>query len=68
MLDMTVIAEGGGGVWRNVSAASRKETVESISPDKGLKSVKKLLENNRKNMWTALEVYNYYTECGGLVL
>ena len=34
---------------------------------KGFESVKKLLENNGKNMWTSVEVYNYYTECGGLV-
>ena len=35
----------------DVSAASRKETLESISPDKGFESVKKLLKNNHKNMW-----------------
>ena len=54
---------GGAG-----SAASRKETLESISSDKGFESVKKLLENNCKNMWTSVGVYNYYTECSGLVL
>ena len=53
---------------RNVSVASRKKTLESISLDKGFRSVKKLLENNHKNMWTSVEVYSCYTECVGLVL
>ena len=52
----------------HVSAASRKKTLEPISSDKQLESVKKLLENNRKNVWISVEVYNYNTECGDLVL
>ena len=35
---------------RNITAASRKETVEVIPSDEGFQSVKKLLENDRKKM------------------
>ena len=29
--------------------------------------MKKLLENNCKNIWTSVEVYGYYVESGGIV-
>ena len=53
MLDIAMIVRKFS--WGDISASV-----------KGFKSVKKLLENNGKNMWTSVEVYNY-TECSGLV-
>ena len=53
---------------RNVTAASSKETVEVIPSDEGFQSAKKQLENDRKKMWTSVEVHNYYIECGGFIL
>ena len=51
----------------DIATIVRKLSWGDISASvKGFESVKKLLENNGKNMWTSVEVYNY-TECGGLV-
>ena len=52
---------------RNVTAASRKgKQQEPIKIDKGFESVKNLLQNNHKTMWTSVDVHNHYTESGDL--
>ena len=54
---------------RNVTAASRKgKQQEPIEIDKGFESVKNLLQDNRKTMWTSVDVHNHYTESGGVAL
>ena len=53
MLDMTMNAGKLSRGVRNMSTVSRKKTPESISSEKGFESVKKLLENDPKNMWTS---------------
>ena len=53
MLDMTMNAGKLSRGVRNMSTVSSKKTPESISSEKGFESVKKLLENDPKNMWTS---------------
>ena len=54
---------------RNVTAASPKgKQQEPIEIDIRFESVKNLLQDNRKTMWTSVDVHNHYTESSGVAL
>ena len=53
-------------VGRNVLYASRKTSNQDLtSVDKAYETVKSFLDNDRKSMWTSIEVKKIYQKHGG---